>query len=146
MPVYADPQYLQVNAARFLYQLFITGTMFLYFFFWPFTTGYMAVILINIDMIKKIHPHETMIALQGIPVHRVIFIQIKSNHIFKAQTFFPVQPDELRVQGFGGSAGSQPQNTGFALRLFFLNEGGNFPGCEPRPSLKSGNICGYLLK
>ena len=51
-------------------------------------------------MIKKLFIHKTNITINRIWFHRVIFIQIKRNYIFKTQTFFFVQTNQFSIQSF----------------------------------------------
>jgi coenzyme F420-reducing hydrogenase beta subunit len=42
--------------------------------------------------------HKAIIALEGIVVNGVVFVEVKGDDVFKAETFIAVEPDELGVE------------------------------------------------
>ena len=51
----------------------------------------------DIDMVKKVFFHEAHIAVDRIRLHRVVFIQVESDHIFKTQTLFLMESDQIVI-------------------------------------------------
>src|SRR5688572_2574112 len=85
MAIVTYAQNLQVNTASLFDLLFIILAMCLYTFFTDTPIGDMDISLVDINMVKKIYPHKTVITLQGIIGNRVIFVKIKCDNIFKTQ-------------------------------------------------------------
>src|SRR5687768_1939421 len=97
MTVITNSQYLQINTTCVFYHFLVLLAIGLELFLFYFTIRDMDVLWVNIYMIKKIGAHEAVIALQRIIIYRVIFVEIESDDIFKAQLFFFMQPYQLTV-------------------------------------------------
>ncbi len=84
MTVLANPQDLDIQSARIFNLLLVFPAVFLYFVLVYHAVRQVIIIGVYVSMLKQIFPHEVVIALQRIFIHRVILVKIKSDHIFKA--------------------------------------------------------------
>ena len=104
MAIVPNAQDLQIDAACLFDQLFIFYAVFFDVFLLPFPIRDMTVLGVDVHFAEQLLFHESVVALQGVVVDGVIFIEVERDHILKAQTFFPVKSYQLCIQGFGRGA------------------------------------------
>src|SRR5688572_21641238 len=119
MSIVTNTEQLQIDSTCILDHFLIQPAMLFYILFFYSAIRNMRILRVNINVIEKIHPHKAMIALQGIIANRVVFIKIKTDHIFKAELFFFVHTYQLSVYSFRSRTGGKPKyNLLFSLLLF----------------------------
>ena len=97
MSVHADAEYLQVEPASLFNLFFISEAMFLHFIFGYHAIRQVIIGGIDIGVLKQIPAHKIMIALQRIFIHRVVLVEVESDNVLKAQSFFLVHAHEFGV-------------------------------------------------
>src|SRR5690606_40676808 len=81
----------------------------------------MYVIAIYIYMVKKLLIHKSHITLPRFRLHGVIFIKVKSDHIFKAQPLIFMHLNKICINLNGSCPGGQAQNGHFPTGLFLFD-------------------------
>src|SRR5688572_23144009 len=119
MSIVTNAKQLQIDSSCVLDHFLVLPAMFFDIFFFYSAIRNMGILRVNINMIEKIHPHKAVITLQRVIAYRVVFIKIKSDHIFKAELFFFVHSYQFGVYGFRSRTGGKTQyNLLFFLLLF----------------------------
>src|SRR5688572_17018296 len=98
MPVNANTKYLQIDTTCICNFLFVCSTMLFDVFFCCCAIGNVTIVLININFIKQLLLHKTMIALNSIGFYGIIFIEVESNYVFKAESIFLMHSYEFSIK------------------------------------------------
>ena len=124
----ADAKYLQVNPAGIFYSRFVILAKFINFIFRNGSIRNMNVFFGYVHVVKKVFVHKIPIALHVIFRQGIIFVEVKCDDVFKAQTFFAVHPDQFAVNPDGAGTRCQSQYALFATAVFFADKSGDFGG------------------
>jgi hypothetical protein len=122
MPVIADPQDLQVDATGIFDHFFIIQTVLFDVLLTPLPVGEMAIGRVDVDLVEQLLFHETIVALQRIVVDRVIFVEVKRDHILKAQLFVAVQSYQFGIQRLGRGTRGQTQDGLLSFCFLFTDQ------------------------
>ncbi len=83
MTVVTDAEDLEVDAAGFFDPLFVFDAVLFDLFLFPLAVGNMAVGGIDIDLPEELFLHKAVIALKGIVVDGVVFVEVEGDDVFK---------------------------------------------------------------
>ncbi len=110
VPGSPDAQQLQIDAARSADRLLVSPALRLYRFAGNVAPGDVNVGRRDVQLRKQIFHHEPMVGMEAPRSHRVVLIEVEGHHLGKAESFFPVQPNQLPIHSDGRRAGGQAQN------------------------------------
>src|SRR5690606_288956 len=78
--------------------------------------------------VEEVLVHKIMIALDIVPLHRIVFIQIEGDHILETEALLPMHTDELLIYPDGGRTCRKTKYTGLPFFRFPSDQCRNFPG------------------
>ena len=105
-----DPQKLQIDPSGRPDLLFVATAFIFYSVPRHVAPRQVNVVGQDIEMGKKIFPHEPVIGMDAPRVHGVVLVQIEGDHIRKAQTFLLVHSNELAIDSYGGGTCGQTED------------------------------------
>ena len=64
----------------------------------------------DVELGEEILPHEAVVGVDALRIHRVVLVEIERDHVGEAESFLAVHPDQLAVHPDRGRAGGQPEH------------------------------------
>src|SRR6185312_13137593 len=120
--VVTDAQYLQIDAAGFFDHLLVLDAMLLDLVLSPLAVRDMTIGRIDVHLVEQLFLHEAVVALKGIVVDGIVFVEVESDNVPEAEPFVAVQPDQLGIQRLGRRASRQTEDGLLTLAFFFADE------------------------
>src|SRR2546423_8155973 len=79
----------------------------------------MDVLRLDVDVVKEVLPHEPVVAVDALRLHRVVLVQIESHHVGEIETFFSMHLDQLAIDADRSAAGGEAEDcvSAFAAAL-----------------------------
>ena len=85
----------------------------------------------NVEVVEEMLPHEAVVALQGVRLHRPILVEVERDDRLERHPLLAVQADQFVVDADGRRAGRKAQHRLLAGRRPRLHEIGDLAGHRP---------------
>src|SRR5690606_33925699 len=128
MPCPANAQQLKVQSACGFYLRFVCFAILLQLVWRDRAIRNMDIFRFDVHMIEQMLVHEIMIALDIVPFHRVVFIQIEGDHILETEALLPMHADELLIYPDRGRTCRKTKYTSLSFFRFPSDQCRNFLG------------------
>ena len=106
----ADTEYLQIDAAGFFYRYLVGLALHFDIVARNIATRDVDVLRAHVDVVEEILPHEPMIAVDALRLHRIVLIEIERHHIGEIETFLAVHLDQLAVDPNRRASRCEPEH------------------------------------
>ena len=123
-----DAEQLEVKPAQRIDFLFIAQAEIAHQLQRQRAVGQVVAALGNVHVVEKLLLHEPQVALQGIGLHGVVFVQVEGDHVLEAEPRILVHGYQRAIHFFGRRASGKAQHRRFAFLLFLPDQGGYFLG------------------
>ena len=85
----------------------------------------------NIEVIEEVLPHEAVVALQRVGLHRPVLVEVERHDRLERHALLAMQPDQLVVHAHWRAAGGQTEHGLLASGGPLLHEVGDLAGDRP---------------
>src|SRR5207244_622760 len=121
----ADAEYLQVDAARFLDRQLVLLAFLLDVVARDVALRNVDVLRLDVDVVKEVLPHEPVVAVDALRLHRVILVEIERHDVGEIEALLAVHLDQLAVDADRGATGGEAENRVPAFPATLLDYLGN---------------------
>ena len=97
VPGPTDTQHLNIDATNILDFFFVVLTVLSHFLHGKVSIGNMDVVWLYVNMIEQVFVHKSYITVDGVGFHWKVLVQVKSDHIFEAQSSFFMELDQVII-------------------------------------------------
>ena len=125
VPGATDAQQLQVQSARIADLLLVGAAVGVHVLDRNGAVGNVGIFGRDVDVVKKMLPHEPPVALQFIRPHWQILVEVEADHVGETQPLFFVQANEFGIDAGGCRAGGKAQDAAPAAGGTLANQRGD---------------------
>ncbi len=153
--VAADAQKLDVDAAGLVDSGFVAAAMIGHLVGRNRAVGNVDVVARDVDVVEEMLVHPAVVALQGLRVEAVVFVEVKGNDVGEVETFVAMHANQIAIHADGCRAGRQSEHGAAAfssalaehigdgqgrvmgqLLVRFEHIAGDFSACQRRDSTR----------